>query len=268
MAIYDIPDEPMTRYVSSMIGEISEEVYDAIDLPYEEYIETFRQLSRPRRRRIRIPAILWVEKFLSGERIGTEVYRELANYGFPRSSAVRSAISSLCVNDRDAVPILVARGREDEDVSYTLTYEERLAEAGIVGATCYLTEMFEVRPIKEIEFICRAEVTQTKHNYSSVKKPDRKMNIEMRIWKQSRDMITEEEALDEWEHAKILVSDFPYSDLGALMDAFDDPGVEREIVPLIEALGTLETWHGRISFDVRGSREPPYRYDVYTGQRI
>ncbi len=267
MPPYEIPDEPMVRYVSSMIGEISEDIYNAIDLPYEEYIETFRQLSRPRRRRIRIPAILWVEKNLPGERIGTELYRELASYGFPRSAAVRGAITSLCVNDRDAVATLVERGREDDDISYTLTYEERLKEANILEGTCYLDEMFWVRPIKIVEFICRAQVTQTKHNYSSKKKPNRKMDIEMRIWKQSRDMITEEESLEEWEDAKRLVSDFPYSDLGALMDAFDDPGVEREIVPLIEALGELETWHGRIRFYVRATGDS-YTYDVYSGQRI
>jgi hypothetical protein len=132
------------RYISHILGEITEQEYEALNKGYKELHIAFG------REKVR-PAILLIEKELGGMTIaGSDIYRRLLTYGFNESIAcgvMRLFSANKHINDD-----LDYRKQDIEKLSYTSTYPERLHLTGVESLLIMrgyaLTDEIFIRPIK------------------------------------------------------------------------------------------------------------------------
>lgn len=247
------------RYISPMLGEISEELYDAIDFSLEGFLDEYRRLTK-KRDKIN-PAMLRAEKMLFGIRNGRKLYDELVKYGFSSDGVSLEAVKRFAGNDI-ITDELVARERIESDVLHNLTYRGRLSEAGYESISILKSYALEteinVRPI--FIPVYRSQATFT--NSETGKPHGRRMRVEMRIFKQSSREIPEMETIDAWNEANDNAMGLPDSNLAGLLDSLEpNPGFEHNhLIDPAEIEGVIDKWYGVLIFTVIGGGN--YEYPV------
>lgn len=252
------------EYTSPVIGDIPEELYYAIDLSIDEFLEQYTLIRH--RRAMVIPAILRVEKKLSGMEIkGSTIYTYLIQYGFSESVSM-SALRIFAAHD-EVISVLKEIGFDEYSMIYDYTYLSKLKKANFEKISIWksyaLESYINVRPIRveeELpppppEYYYRSQATFT---YSKGKK-----RVEMRVYYQSEEPIEEQTLIDKWNEAMDNANNLPRSNLGPLLDRLEeDPGYEPNMeIERDEIIGKLGTWYGKIIFTDKASGST-YPYDV------
>lgn len=133
------------RYISHMLGDITEEEYLAIDKGFSEAIKVFGRLRQR-------PAFIFIEKWF-GERAlkGEDIYNYLREYGFSKGIA-QKVMSKLIANEISVIPDLQYRGYNLKEIEYSTSYKRRLEILGLkeVIPQYPRREEIKVRPIQVI----------------------------------------------------------------------------------------------------------------------
>lgn len=256
------------RYLSPMMGEITESLYESIELPYREFLIEYNSLIG--KRQFIMPALLRAERYLSGIRKARDVYESLIQYGFPQRTAL-SAVRLFVANDI-GTDSLVRRGRSLDEVSYTMSYAERMSALGIEAITINAERALEseitVRPIRIIAPVVMGYWrTSMAYAYSERKKTNRQ--VEIRIWHQSygekkSDVMAERELNDKWNEAMdaLYKSEGLPDGLIDILDRMEEAGVEIEqSIDKEDLVGDVCTWYAKAIF-WRGGAEK-YFYDIF-----
>lgn len=250
-------------YISSIIGEISEDEYGSVTEPVS--FPKIREVFGVNRTR---PAIILIEKVFEDKIVsGQQIYELLRRNNFSEYMSVgvmRIFGTNQYVNDA-----LEERGIL-EQMAYSRNFRGRMRlefeGEFVVNARYARTSSIYVYPIKIIpeeipppppppEILYRSQATFT---YTKGKK-----RVEMRIWYQSYERISEDLLNDMWNRAMDNANNLPNSNLGALLDELqEDPGFElnMEIEP-DEVEGSLDTWYGKLIF-VDKKSGARYEYSV------
>lgn len=133
------------RYVSSMMGEVTEDEYQAIDWDFSEAIKKFGRLRQR-------PAMILIEKRF-GERIlkGEDIFNILREYGFSKGIS-QKVMSRLIANEISILPDLQYRGYNIKDIEYNTDYKGRLEILGLKEVIPSYPRLIEIkiRPIRVI----------------------------------------------------------------------------------------------------------------------
>lgn len=137
------------KYISHILGKISEEEYNSLDKSFEELIKVFGHEREK-------PAILFIERQLGGKTAkGEGIFNTLINFGFKRGIAMR--VMALFSANKMVNEVLSYRKRNIEYLAYKATYLQRLHYAGVMQLTIFTsyarTDEIFIRPIKVPEEI-------------------------------------------------------------------------------------------------------------------
>jgi hypothetical protein len=252
-----------------MMGEISEALYDSIELPYKEFMIEYTSLTG--RRQYIMPALLRAERFLSGHTKGRDIYSALMDYGFSQRISL-SAIRLFAANDL-FVDSLLSREVSYEESTYSMNYMERMKRLGIEAITIRPDYAFEnelyVRPIR---VIVPPPVgywrTSMAYAYAERRKGSERI-AEIRIWHQDfgeerNEGEVKSELHRKWDEAMDILyndSDLP-AGLSDVLSTISEVGMEiNEPIDQSDLVGEVCTWYGRAIF-WRGNSER-YFYDIF-----
>lgn len=133
------------RYISHMLGEISEAEYQAIDRGFSEAIKEFGRLRQR-------PATIFIEKWFGGRTLtGEKIYNYLREYGFSKGIS-QKVMSKLIANEISVIPDLQYRGYDIKSVEYSTDHKRRLEILGLKEVIPQYPRLVEikVRPIQVI----------------------------------------------------------------------------------------------------------------------
>ncbi len=133
------------RYISSMLGELSEDEYQAIDRGFSEAIKVFGRLRQR-------PAMILIEKRFGGRTLKKKkIYNYLREYGFSKGIS-QKVMSKLIANEISVLPDLQYKGYDIKSVEYSTDYKGRLEILGLkeVIPQYPRQEEIKVRPIQVI----------------------------------------------------------------------------------------------------------------------
>lgn len=261
----------MTTYISPILGELQEDVFEyfinrkQLVIEKQQMTEFLKDIRESTHFGVLRAGVLLEET--KGKRIeirGSELESYLNSIGYPRATDLTKvfALNQTLIED------LVSQGWDIRDAIYGLDLAGRLDKLGLERRTIeakYAREMLiSIYPTIEVpeievppppEIIYRSQATFT---YSKGKK-----KVELRIWYQSYNTIEESELIDKWNEANKNAVNLPSSDIGNLLDSLEPaPGFElNHEITIYEIEGSINIWYGVLLFTDKAS-EKQYNYKV------
>ncbi len=133
------------EYISHMLGDISEDEYEAIDKGFSEVMRVFGRLRQR-------PAFIFIEKWFGGRTLtGEKIFNTLREYGFSKGIS-QKVMSKLISNEISVLPDLQYRGYNIKDIEYSTDYKRRLEILGLKEVIPQYPRLVEIiiRPIQVI----------------------------------------------------------------------------------------------------------------------